>query len=140
MNMRLSRASAIAFDIWERHGLSVPVDLKSLACALGIQVVSFPFKGRLTEVIIDGTIGVRGGLDRRWFRWCVAHGIGHHQLHTGPRARRPSCAGCDGKAERQAEEFAASLVAGPHGWSLSSGELVIPPEKLPLVREVAPRP
>ncbi len=127
----MSRASSIALRLWERHGLAVPVDLKGLAAALGIEVVSFPFRGRLEEVIIDGTIGVRRGLDRRWFRWRVAHGIGHHQLHTGVRA------GYDGKAERQAEEFAASLVAGPDGWSLTSAELAIPAEKLPLVRRVA---
>ncbi len=132
----MSRASTIALRLWERHGLAVPVDLKDLASALGIEVVSFPFRGRLEEVIIDGTIGVRYGLDRRWFRWRVAHGIGHHQLHTGARARSGGCAGCDGKAERQAEEFAASLVAGPDGWSLTSAELAIPAEKLPLVRRI----
>ncbi len=134
----MSRASAIALRLWERHELAVPVDLKGLASALGIEVVSFPFRGRLQEVIIDGTIGVRRGLDRRWFRWRVAHGMGHHQLHTGVRARASGCAGCDGKAERQAEEFAASLVSGPDGWSLTSAELGIPSEKLPLVRRVAP--
>lgn len=133
----MSRASAIALRLWDRHGLAVPVDLKVLASTLGIEVVSFPFRGRLEEVIIDGTIGVRCGLDRRWFRWRVAHGIGHHQLHTGVRARDGGCAGCDGKAERQAEEFAASLVAGPDGWSLTSAELAIPAEKLTLVRQVA---
>ena len=132
----MSRASAIALRIWERHNLAVPVDLKGLASSLGIEVVSFPFRGRLEEVIIDGTIGVRCGLDRRWFRWRVAHGIGHHQLHTGVRARGGGCAGCDGKAERQAEEVAASLVAGPDGWSLTSAELAIPAEKLILVRRV----
>ena len=132
----MSRAAAIALRLWERHGLAVPVDLQGLASALGIEVVSFPFRGRLQEVIIDGTIGVRSGLDRRWFRWRVAHGIGHHQLHTGVRARAGGCAGCDGKAERQAEDFAASLVAGPDGWSLTSAELAIPAEKLHLVRRV----
>ena len=133
----MSRASAIALQLWELHALSVPVDLRVLTSALGIEVVSFPFRGRLEEVIIDGTIGVRCGLDRRWFRWRVAHGIGHHQLHTGGRARVGGCAGCDGKAERQAEEFAASLVAGPDGWSLTSAELAIPAEKLALVRRIA---
>ena len=132
----MSQASAIALRLWERHGLAVPVDLKGLTSALGIEVVSFPFRGRLEEVIIDGTIGVRSGLHPRWFRWRVAHGIGHHQLHTGVRARDGGCAGCDGKAERQAEEFAASLVSGPYGWSLTSAELAIPAEKLPLVRRV----
>lgn len=136
----VSRASEIALRLWERHGLAVPVDLQGLAVALGIEVVSFPFRGRLEEVIIDGTIGIRRGLDRRWFRWRVAHGIGHHQLHTGVRARSGGCAGCDGKAERQAEEFAASLVAGPDGWDLTSAELAIPAEKLLLVRRVASPP
>ena len=105
----MSRASAIALRLWERHDLAVPVDLKGLASALGIEVVSFPFRGRLEEVIIDRTIGVRSGLDRRWFRWRVAHGIGHHQLHTGVRARVGGCAGCDGKAERQAGRESGGL-------------------------------
>ncbi len=72
-----------AADLWHEHKLSVPVDLKQLSAELGLDVVVFPFQGRLKEVIIDGVIGVKPGLARSSFRWLVAHAIGHHMLHVG---------------------------------------------------------
>mgnify|MGYP004050547307 CR=1 FL=1 len=50
----------------DQYGLSLPVDLRGLADALGIEVVSFPFNGRIREIIIGRTIGVRRGVSRRW--------------------------------------------------------------------------
>ena len=62
-----------AAELWHDHDLRLPVDLKRLSLELGIEVVTFPFKGRVKEVIIEGVIGVRPGLSRGWFRWLVAH-------------------------------------------------------------------
>ena len=132
--MPLSRASAIAFGIWERHGLAVPVDLRGLVSALGIEVVSFPFRGRLREVIIDGTIGVRGGLDRRWFRWHVAHGIGHHQLHMGARTGRRGLRGL-----RRQGRAAGRGVRGLPGGGAGRLGAVQRRARYP-AREAAPRP
>ena len=40
------------------------------------------------------------------------------------------------KAESQAEEFAAWLLGGEHGWLHSAAELGVPPDKLPFVRTI----
>jgi hypothetical protein len=54
------RARDASIVLWERHGLSLPVDLRSLAEALGLEVVSFPFNGRIREIIIYAK-GCRAG-------------------------------------------------------------------------------
>ena len=129
------QAKVMADELWGRHGLEVPVDLRRLASELGLAVVFFPFRGRIKEAIIDRTIGVLPGLPRPWFRWYVAHAIGHHVLHVGPGFYLQSWQWVShAKAERQAEEFAAALVAGPDGWQRSARELVIPHSKLSLVQ------
>ena len=132
------RARARAADLWRWHKLSVPVDLRRLAGELGIDVVSFPFGGRIREVIIGRTIGVQPGLPRPWFCWYVAHAIGHHELHAGTSFYLKSWQWVNNaKAERQAEEFAACLIGGPEGWCRPASELGVPSEKLALVRRLA---
>ena len=128
-------AKAVAEGLWHRHALSLPVELKGLAAHLGLEVVSFPFAGRVREMIVGRTIGVQPRLPRPWFRWYVAHAIGHHQLHVGTSFYLQGWQWANhAKAERQAEEFAAWLVGGPDGWCRTASELAIPVEKLPLVR------
>ena len=128
-------ARVMAADLWRQHSLSVPVDLRRLADELGLEVVSFPFAGRVKEVIICRTIGVQSGLPRPWFRWYVAHAIGHHVLHVGTSFYLQSWQWVNRtKAERQAEEFAAWLVAGTDGWRRGASELGIPTDKFSLVR------
>ena len=127
-----------AARLWRRHSLRVPVDLRPLVAELGLTVVTFPFRGRIKEMIIDDVIGVRPGLDRPWFRWYVAHGIGHHALHVGAGLYVDSWQWVShAKAERQAEEFAAGLLGGPDGPSLTARELGVPPEKHRRVRDLA---
>ena len=127
----------MAADLWRQHEISVPVDLRRLADGRGLGVVSFPFAGRVKEVIIGRTIGVQPGLPRPWFRWYVAHAIGHHMLHVGTSFYLESWQWVNhAKAERQAEEFAAWLVAGPDGWRRAASDLGIPADKLPLVRRL----
>jgi hypothetical protein len=130
--MRAREASA---ELWDQYGLNLPVDLKGLAEALGIEVVSFPFNGRIREIIIGRTIGVRRGVSRRWFRWYVAHAIGHHQMHVGTSFYLQGWQWvAQAKAERQAEDFAAYLVSGPDGLHSTASEMAIPEEKLLVVR------
>jgi hypothetical protein len=113
------------------------VDLRRLAAELGLEVVSFPFAGRIKEVIIRRTIGVQPGLPRPWFRWYVAHAMGHHLMHVGTSFYLASWQWVNhAKAERQAEEFAAWLVGGPDGWGCAISDLGIPAEKLPLVQSL----
>ncbi len=132
---------AKALELWERGRLRAPVDLRSLVKELGLEVVSFPLPDRVKEVIIARTIAVHPALSRRWFRWCVAHAIGHHILHVGPSFYLESWQWVTrAKGERQAEEFAAWLMAGPAGGHRTAAELGIPSEKLELVRSVVTRP
>ena len=126
-----------AAELWHRYELSVPVDLKQVAEKLNLEVVSFPFRGRIKEMIVDRVIGVRPGLPRPWFRWYVAHSIGHHVLHAGTSFYLESWQWVNhAKAERQAEEFAAWLLGGPNGWRCSASELGVPDDKLSLVRRL----
>ena len=119
-----------AEELWEVHGLQVPVDLKLLAARLSIEVTTFPFQGRIQEMIVDGVIGVRPGLPRPWFRWYVAHAIGHHLLHVGSSFYLESWQWASrAKAEQQAEEFASALLSGPDPAGRTARELGIPREK-----------
>ena len=126
---------ARAAELWRRHGLGVPVDLRRLARELGLEVVEFPFEGRIKEMIVERVVGVQPGLSRPWFRWYVAHAIGHHMMHVGTSFYLESWQWVNhAKAERQAEEFAAWLLAGPDGPQRTPVELGIPREKFALLR------
>ena len=128
---------SVALDLWRKHDLSVPVDLRRLTTELGLDVVAFPFGGRVKEAIIDRTIGIQPGLLRPWFRWYVAHAIGHYVLHVGACCcPQPWQWVAHAKSERQAEEFAAWLVGGLDGWRRPAWELGIPADKLVLVRRM----
>ena len=134
-------AKARAADLRRRYELGTPVNLRRLAERLGIEVVTFPFRGRVREVVVEGVIGVQPGLSRPWFRWYVAHAIGHHVLHVGTSFYLASWQWASrAKAERQAEEFAAALLAGPCAAFLTAQELGIPAEKLSVVRDTARSP
>jgi hypothetical protein len=126
-----------AADLWERYRLSVPVDLRRLVAELDLDVVTFPFRGRIKEMIVERVVGVQPGLSRPWFRWYVAHAIGHHMLHAGTSFYLESWQWVSrAKAERQAEEFAAWLLTGPYPSWDTPGELGVPAEKLGLLRNV----
>ena len=129
-----------AEEIWRRHGLTIPVDLRLLVAELDLQIVTFPFRGRIKEMIVEGVVGVRPGLPRRWFRWYVAHAIGHHVMHLGTSFYLESWQWVSqAKAERQAEEFAARLLGGPDGQRRTASELGIPGEKRWLLERLAGR-
>ena len=120
-----------ALELWERYDLALPVDLRLVADRLSIEVTTFPFRGRVQEMIVDGVIGVRPGLSRPWFRWYVAHAIGHHVLHVGTSFHLEDWQWASrAKAERQAEEFASALLSGPDPGGRSARELGIPDEKM----------
>ena len=131
---------AKALELWHQRDLSVPVNLRRLVGELGLEVVTFPLKGRLKEVIIDGIIGVKPGLSRPWFRWCIAHAIGHQTLHVGTSLYLESWQWpAHSKAERQAEEFAAWLLCGPTWLQFSARELGVPEEKLAFLKNLNTR-
>lgn len=127
-----------AAKLWHQHRLSIPVDLRRLVAELGLEVTTFPFQGRVKEMIVNRVIGVQVGLPRPWFRWYVAHAIGHHLLHVGTSFYMESWQWVNhAKAERQAEEFAAWLLGGADGHRRAASELGIPYDKLLLVRNLS---
>ncbi|MBM3945702.1 MAG: ImmA/IrrE family metallo-endopeptidase [SAR202 cluster bacterium] len=123
-------AGRTALGLWQSHGLTTPVDLKALAATLGLKVVQFPFVGRIAEAVVQGVLALPPDLDKKWFRWRVAHAIGHYMMHVGTSyyVESEQWPGHEG-AERQAEEFAAWLLAGPKGQGLSPEEALLPKEK-----------
>ena len=129
---------ARAAELWREFELSIPVDLRRVVGELGLEVVAFPFKGRIKEMIVDYVIGVQSGLPRPWFRWYVAHAVGHHLLHVGTSFYLDSWQWVShAKAERQAEEFTCWLLGGPNGWQHSASELGIPYEKSLLLQSLS---
>ena len=87
------------------------VDLALVLAWLGLETVDWRFRGRLREITMDGIIAVDMRLPEPWVRWLTAHGVGHHLLHTGSSFYLDSWQWVNcGKAERQAEEFAAGLL------------------------------
>lgn len=77
---------------------------------------TFPFKGRLRERYIcteDGIaqITIKAGIDALESKHLIAHALGHHFLHKGSYAFIDSI--ILDKQERQAEDFAAVLLAPP---------------------------
>ena len=129
---------AKAAELWYQYRLSVPVDLRRLVEVLGLEVVTFPFQGRIKEMVVDRFIGVRPGLTRPWFRWYVSHAIGHHMLHVGTSFYLESWQWVThARAERQAEEFAAWLLGGPDGSQHTASELGVPFDKLLLLQGLA---
>jgi hypothetical protein len=121
-------------ELWSRHRLDIPVDLQWLTGELGIHVTTFPFKGRIQEMIVDGVVGVQPGLSRPWFRWYVAHAMGHYLMHVGTSFGLESWQWINhARDEWQAEEFAAWLLGGPEGARWTPAELGVPREKYSLL-------
>lgn len=97
----------------EQH-LDVPADLGPFLTNRGIEVVRWPFAGRVREVVVDGFIGIDRLASAAWERWLIAHALGHHLMHTGTSLYLESWRWVErNKAERQAEEFAAGLLLPP---------------------------
>ncbi len=98
----------------EREGVDDAADLTPLLSSLGLEVVPWRFDGRVREVIFEGAIGVDETLPEDWRRWLTAHAVGHHLLHTGTSFYLATWQWVNRvKAERQAEDFAAGLLASP---------------------------
>ena len=106
-------------------GLEQPADLKPILTKLEIEVVPWRFNGRVREVVLEGYIGIDDRLSEAWSRWLTAHAIGHHLLHTGASFYLESWQWVNRvKAERQAEEFAAGLLAPfDTGWPTTAKRL-----------------
>ena len=106
LGLALGRELARSLD------LHPPVELSPLLRKLDLETTDWRFRGRLREVIMDGVIGIDMRLPEPWLRWLTAHAVGHYLLHTGTSLYLNSWQWVSRmKAERQAEEFAAGLLA-----------------------------
>ena len=52
-----------AAEPWHRYRLSIPVDLKVLAEELGLEVVTFPFQGRIKVVVLVSSANTKEAHD-----------------------------------------------------------------------------
>ena len=74
-----------AHEIRRRYRLTHPRDIDRVLKAENIQVVHFPLKGRVKEVIVLNFIGLPISLERdsREAHELLAHALGHYLLHAG---------------------------------------------------------
>jgi len=80
----MSVASQRAANIREEYKLSTPVDLEVIVEGEDLEVIPFPFAGRVPEVIVGRDIGIKDSItSARYRRELIAHALGHHFLHAG---------------------------------------------------------
>ena len=105
------RANLEAEKFRRKHGLSGWVDVIALAHKLGLEVYERAMPAdELHEVIVKTNVAVSEELSEPEQRWAIAHGIGHHALHsTGNQVWLRANSGLADKLER-AEEFAYDLL------------------------------
>ena len=105
MNRALRKAVELRRDL-RLHG---EVDVEAVANFLGMEVVVWPLRV-LKEMVIGDFICVAMRLDSRWRRWVIAHAIGHRLMHPGNHTWIRFHTGLGHRFEREAEEFARSLL------------------------------
>lgn len=105
------RAFTAGAELARVSGFGVNADWRALLAGLGLEVVRWPLRGRLREIIVDGVIAIDSGQPGPWARWLTAHAVGHHALHTGTSFYLDTWQWVNRvKPEREAEEFAAGLL------------------------------
>lgn len=108
----MNTAQQRAREIRRRYRFRHPSDIERVLKAKGIQVVRFPFAGRLQEMIVGHRIGIQSTIrDPRRVNELLAHALGHFLLHAGNQPffhleREPIVAQ---QWERQAWDFAFEL-------------------------------
>ena len=105
-----------ARELHERHpGMSVPVEIESLAEDEGCELIDWPFLEPVKEVKQGRWIGIAQGLNPKERRHLIAHALAHHLLHCGNQlAFHQHWQGMPIRQEREAEECAAHiLMPGP---------------------------
>lgn len=105
--MTLAQRKAAALR--RKLGLRGRVDAEAVANMLGLAVRLWPMQAQ-GEMQVDGIIGVAEQLEPPWRRWVIAHAIGHRLLHPGNHIWMRRHTSLGGKIEREAEQFAGSLL------------------------------
>ena len=101
-----------ARELHERHpGMSIPVEIESLAEDEGCELIDWPFLEPVKEVKQGRWIGIAHGLDSKERRHLIAHALAHHLLHCGNQlAFHQHWQGMPVRQEREAEECAAHIL------------------------------
>lgn len=81
----MNSAQRRAQEIRRRYHFTRPSDIERVLKAENVQVVRFPLKGRVQEMIVHNYVGLPFSLDRdsRRCRELLAHALGHYLLHAG---------------------------------------------------------
>lgn len=110
------RAFLAGAEMARASGFAVDGDWRALLAGMGLEVVRWPLRGRLREIIVDGVIAIDDRQPAPWVRWLTAHAVGHHTLHTGSAFYLDAWQWVGRvKPEREAEEFAAGLLMPARG-------------------------
>lgn len=101
-----------ARELHECHpGMSIPVEIESLAEDEGCELIDWPFLEPVKEVKQGRWIGIAQGLDSKERRHLIAHALAHHLLHCGNQlAFHQHWQGMPARQEREAEECAAHIL------------------------------
>lgn len=110
----MDKVERIADQVAAQHGR----DPWRIADAIGLPVFQLRLPGRYREVYFgdggddgSGAVVVAPDASQREARTLLAHGLGHHFLHTGNRLASGSTAAVWFRSnERQADDFAACLL------------------------------
>lgn len=110
----MNSAQQRAQEIRRRYRFTYPRDIERVLKAKRIQVVRFPLKGRLKEMIVYDFIGLALTLERdaREEYELLAHAFGHYLLHAGnqPFFHLAKDRVVARQWERQAWDFAFELL------------------------------
>jgi Zn-dependent peptidase ImmA (M78 family) len=109
----MNTAQERAREIRQRHAVHCPGDMERVLAEGNIEFVRFPLAGRLDEVIVLNTIGVRDSIeDVRQVYELLAHALGHYLLHAGNQIEfvLPINLALSDQWERQAWDFAFELL------------------------------
>lgn len=81
----MNSAQVRAREIRRRYHFTHPSDIERVLKAENIQVVRFPLKGRVKEMIVYNFVGLPLSLERdsRERYELLAHALGHYLLHAG---------------------------------------------------------
>lgn len=121
----MSRVDNAARDLLAEVGISQPpVDVRTIAIRLGLQVVETPLPDDVSGMLIRDaytvTVGLSRGQHERRKRFTLAHELGHLRLHRGRplivdssirvNMRDATSARATDREEMEANRFAAALL------------------------------
>ena len=105
----MSRARQRGSALRRELGLRGPVDAEAVANDLGLAVQRRSLRV-LEEMRLEDYVAVADRLEPEWWRWVVAHAIGHCLLHPGNHLWIRRHTDLARGFEREAEDFACGLL------------------------------